>query len=161
MFDLQAIAFQAGITRVSAFKLSRDGTGRVYPESGVNAPFHRASHHGGSGERLAQFAQINKYHVSMLPYFLKRLKETPDGEGSLLDNTLIVYGSPMGDSNVHNHKRCPLVLLGKAGAKLKGNLHVKAADGTPMANVFLTLMHRLGIEHLDGFGDSTGEFTAI
>src|SRR5215470_1402063 len=159
MFDLQTIAFSAGITDVSAFKISRDGTGRVFPESGVNAPFHRASHHGGSGERLAQFAQINKYHVSMIPYFLNKLKSTPDGDGNLLDHTLIVYGSSMGDSNVHNHKRCPLFLAGHAGGQLKGNLHVKAPDGTPMANVFLTLMHKLGMDDVTSFGDSSGEFS--
>jgi len=159
MFDLQAVAFSAGITNVSAFKVSRDGTGRVFPESGVNAPFHRASHHGGSGERLAQFAQINKYHVSMMPYFLQKLKNTPDGDGNLLDHTLVIYGSAMGDSNVHNHKRCPLFLAGHAGGMLKGNIHIKAAGGTPMANVFLTLMHGLGLNDIESFGDSTGELS--
>jgi hypothetical protein len=159
MFDLQTIAFTAGLTNVSAFKVSRDGTGRVFPESGVNAPFHRASHHGGTGDRLAQFAQINKYHVGMMPYFLDKLKNTADGDGTLLDHTLVIYGSAMGDSNVHNHKRCPLFLAGHAGGKLKGNLHIKAPDQTPMANVFLTLMHQLGMEDIESFGDSTQEFS--
>lgn len=159
MFDLQALAFQSGITRVSAFKVSRDGTGRVYPESGVPVPFHRASHHGSTGERLAQFAQINKYHISMLPYFFERLKKTPDGDGNLLDNTLVIYGSSMGDSNVHNHRRCPLFFAGHAGGMLKGNLHVKAPDATPMANVFLTMMHGLGLTDVTSFGDSREEFS--
>jgi hypothetical protein len=159
MFDLQAVAFSAGLTNVSAFKVSRDGTGRVFPESGVSAPFHRASHHGGSGERLAQFAQINKYHVSMMPYFIEKLKSTPDGDGNLLDHTVIIYGSAMGDSNVHNHKRCPLFLVGHGNGLLKGNMHIRAATGTPMANVFLTLMHGLGMNDIESFGDSTGPLT--
>jgi hypothetical protein len=92
----------------------------------------------------------------MVPYFLEKLKNTPDGDGTLLDNTLILFGSPMGNSNLHNHKRCPLFLAGHAGGKLKGNLHVKAADGTPMANVMLRLMHDLGLDDMKSFGDSTG-----
>ena len=120
-----------------SFKLGRDGSSRVYPESGVNAGFHPASHHGEREERIRDFAKINRYHVSLLPYFLEKLKNTPDGDGNLLDNTLIIYGSPMGNSNVHNHN-CPLFLAGHGGGALKGGLHLKAADGTPMANVMLT-----------------------
>ena len=93
-----------------------------------------------------------------LPYFLEKLKKTPDGDGTLLDNALILYGSPMGNPNVHNHKRCPLFLAGKAGGQLKGGLHVKAGDGTPMANVFLSMAHLLGVDDLTAFGDSTGTF---
>ena len=94
----------------------------------------------------------------MVPYFLEKLRNTPDGDSTLLENTLVIYGSPMGNSNVHNHKRCPLFLAGRAGGHLKGGLHLKAADGTPMANVFLTLMHKLGLDEIETFGDSTGEF---
>jgi hypothetical protein len=158
MFDLQALAFAADVTRVFSFKLGRDGSARVYPLSGVNAPFHPASHHGDREDRVTQFAQINKHHVSLVPYFLEKLKNTPDGDGNLLDRSLIIYGSPMGNSNVHNHKRCPLFLAGRADGHLKGNLHVKAADGTPMANVMLSLLHSLGLDDLKTFGDSTGEF---
>src|SRR5436190_17295643 len=158
MFDLQALAFAADVTRVFSFKLGRDGSARVHPSSGVNAPFHPASHHGDREDRVTQFAQINKHHVSLVPYFLEKLKNTPDGDGNLLDRSLIIYGSPMGNSNVHNHKRCPLFLAGRAGGHLKGNLHVKAADGTPMANVMLSLLHSLGLDDLKSFGDSTGEF---
>jgi hypothetical protein len=157
MFDLQAIAFASDITRVTAFKLSRDVSNRVYPETGVNTGFHIASHHGEREERILDLAKINRYHVSLLPYFLERLKKTADGDSNLLENTLIVYGSPMGNSNVHNHKRCPLFLAGRAGGHLKGNLHVKAADGTPMANVMLTLLQNLGVE-AESFGDSSGTF---
>jgi hypothetical protein len=158
MFDLQAIALAADITRVFAFKLSRDVSGRVFPQTGVTTGFHNASHHAERPERILDFAKINKYHVSLVPGFLERLKRTPDGDASLLDNTLMVYGSPMGNPNVHNHKRCPLFIAGKAGGQLKGGLHIKAADGTPMANVFLSMAHMLGMSDLASFGDSTGEF---
>jgi hypothetical protein len=157
MFDLQALAFMSDVTRVSSFKLSRDATGRVYPESGVRTAFHAASHHGEDEAQILDFGKINTYHVSMLPYFLEKLKNAPDGDGNLLDNTVVLYGSPMGDSNLHNHRRCPLFLAGHGGGQLKGNLHVKAADGTPMANVFLTLLHRLGVDDMESFGDSNGE----
>ena len=156
MYDLQALAFAGDITRVFTFKTGRDGSARVYPDSGVNLPFHPASHHGERDDRVTQFAAINKYQVGLLPHFLDKLKSIKEGDSNLLDQTVIVYGSPMGNSNVHNHKRCPLFLVGKGGGMLKGGLHLKAADGTPMANVFLTLAHGLGLD-LQSFGDSTGE----
>ena len=157
MFDLQAVAFAADITRVFAFKLSRDVSNRVFKEAGVTTGFHIASHHNDRDDRILEFSKINKYHVSLLPYFLEKLKNTPDGEGSLLDNSLILYGSPMGNPNVHNHKRCPLFFAGHAGGRLKGQLHVKANDGTPMANAMLSALQILGVE-IDSFGDSTGSF---
>ena len=153
MFDLQALAFASDITRVFAFKLGRDASNRVFPDSGVTTGFHSASHHGDREDRVTAFARINRYHVSMVPYFLDKLRRTPDGDGNLLDNTLVLYGSPMGNSNVHNHKRCPLFLAGHAGGKLKGGLHHKAMDGTPMANAMLSVAQTLGLE-LDKFGDS-------
>ncbi len=158
MYDLQALAFAGDITRVFTFKTGRDGSARVYPDSGVNLPFHPASHHGERDDRVTQFAAINKYQVGLLPHFLDKLKSIKEGDSNLLDQTVIVYGSPMGNSNVHNHKRCPLFLVGKGGGMLKGGLHLKAADGTPMANVFLTLAHGLGLD-LQSFGDSTGEYS--
>jgi hypothetical protein len=158
MYDLQALAFAGDITRVFTFKTGRDGSARVYPESGVNLPFHPASHHGEREDRVTQFAAINKYQVGLLPHFLDKLKSIKEGDSNLLDQTVIVYGSPMGNSNVHNHKRCPLFLMGKGGGMLKGGLHLKAADGTPMANVLLTLGHGLGLD-LPSFGDSTGEYS--
>jgi hypothetical protein len=154
MFDLQALAFASDITRVFAFKLGRDASNRVFADSGVSTGFHSASHHGDREDRVMSFARINRYHVSMIPYFLDKLKRTPDGDGTLLDNTLVLYGSPMGNSNVHNHKRCPLFLAGHAGGKIKGGVHVKAADGTPMANAMLTVAQALGLD-ADTFGDST------
>ena len=154
MFDMQVVAFAADVTRVVAFKLSRDVSNRVYPETGVNTGFHIASHHGENETKVMDLAKINKYHVSLVPYFLKKLKETPDGESNLLENSLLIYGSPMGNSNVHNHKRCPLFFAGHAGGALKGNMHIKAADGTPMANAMLGALRGVGLE-LDTFGDSS------
>jgi Protein of unknown function (DUF1552) len=159
MFDLQAVAFQADVTRVFSFKMGRDASSRVYPESGVSKGFHPASHHGNKHGNISEFAQINRYHISLLPYFLEKLQSVRDGDRSLLDRTLIVYGSPMGDPNIHNHKRCPLIVLGGANGELPGNLHLRAQAGTPMANVMLTLMHKLGLSDIEQFGDSTGTFS--
>jgi len=158
MFDLQVVAFASDVTRVFSFKMARDGSSRAYPESGHPGPFHPTSHHQDKEEKIRDFAKINKYHVSMLPYFLDKLKATPDGESNLLDNTMILYGSPMGNSNLHNHRRCPLILLGHAGGKLNGGLHLKAKDETPMANVMLSMLHTLGLDDLKSFGDSTAPF---
>jgi len=157
LMDLIALAFASDSTRVFSFKLGRDASGRAYPESGLTTGFHNASHHGEREERIMDFAKINRYHVSMVPYLLERLKNTPDGDATLLDNSLIIYGSPMGDSNIHNHKRVPLFVAGHAGGQLKGGLHVKAPDGTPMANPMLTMLHMLGRTEVEQFGDSTGE----
>ena len=155
MFDLQALAFAADITRVFSFKMGRDGSSRVYPESGSDKPFHPASHHGGNEKGVKDFFMINKYHVAMLPYFLDKLRNIQEGEGNLLDKTLVMYGSPMADSNLHSHRRCPLFLVGGANGKLAGNTHIKAADGTPMANAMLGVMHTLGLDDVKSFGDST------
>jgi len=159
MFDLQALAFESNMTRVFSFKMGRDSSARVFPESGTDRPFHPASHHGNRGENITDFYKLNKYHVSMLPYFLDRLKNTMEGESNLLDKTMIVYGSPMGDGNVHNHKRCPLVVVGGANGQLGGNMHLRAPDGTPMANVMLSLLHKLGMDDMESFGDSTGDLS--
>lgn len=156
MFDLQALAFASDVTRVFSFKMGRDGSSRVYPDSGSDKPFHPASHHGGNEKGVKEFSLINKYHVSLLPYFLDKLKSMNEGDKNLLDKTLIMYGSPMGDSNLHNHRRVPLILLGGANGKLKGNQHIKAPDGTPMANAQLSVMHMLGMNSVNTFGDSTG-----
>ncbi|MEK9505217.1 DUF1552 domain-containing protein [Gaopeijia maritima] len=156
MFDLQALAFQSDMTRVFSFKMGRDSSARVYPESGSERPFHPASHHGGREDAVLEFAKINSYHVSMLPYFLKKLEEISEGDETMLDKTMIIYGSPMGDSNLHNHKRCPLIVLGGANGSLDTGYHHSYADGTPMANVMLSLMHNLGMDDLQSFGDSTG-----
>lgn len=160
MFDLQVLAFTSDITRIVTFKMSRDVSGRVFPESGVTAGFHSASHHGGDPERVLRFNKINTYHMSLIPYFLEKLESTMEGDTHLLDKTLLVCGSPMGDPNLHNHRRCPLFLAGGANGKLpKGGHHIMAADGTPMANVLLSALHMLGMDDIERFGNSTGAFS--
>jgi Protein of unknown function (DUF1552) len=159
MFDIQVLALQTDMTRITSFKTGRDAQNRVFPECESNQPFHPASHHGGREERIMEFNKICKFRVGQMAYFLDRMKNTMDGDASLLDKTLIIWGSPMADPNIHNHRRCPLVLFGHANGGLKGNLHLKAPDGTPMANVMLTLLHQLGLDDVKTFGDSTGEFS--
>ena len=159
MFDIQALAFASDVTRVFSLKMGRDSSARVYPGSGSDRPFHPASHHGGRESAIMEFSKINQYHVSMLPYFLDLLKDIQEGDSNMLDKTMIMYGSPMADGNLHNHRRAPLIALGKANGALEGGLHHKAPDGTPMANAMLSMMHGLGMDDMDSFGDSTGEFT--
>jgi hypothetical protein len=156
MFDLQVLAFAAEITRVSAFKMSRDTSNRVFPESGVKTPFHTLSHHSEDPALIAEFAKLNRYHVGMVRYFLQKLQNTPDGAGNLLDHSVILYGSPMGDSYTHNHRRLPMFLAGHASGALQGNLHRMCPAGTPHANTLLTTIRRLGLETYS-IGDSTGE----
>ncbi|KPJ76344.1 MAG: hypothetical protein AMS19_13185 [Gemmatimonas sp. SG8_23] len=158
MFDLQVLALQTDMTRVITFKTGRDSENRVFPESGSDRPFHPASHHGGREEAILEFNKICQYRVSMLPYLVEKLMNTQDGESNLLDKSVVMFGSPMADANLHNHRRCPLLFLGKGNGILEGNLHLKAADGTPMANVMLTLLQELGHTNMDSFGDSTGGF---
>ena len=160
MFDIQVLALQSDMTRVISFKTGRDASSRAFPESGTNKGFHPASHHGGREATVMEFNLINKYHVSMVPYFLDKLKNSMDGDKNLLERSMIVYGSPMGDSNLHNHRRCPLLLLGGGNGRLANNVHLKAPDGTPMANVFLSLLHKLGMDDIKSFGDSTDEIHA-
>ncbi len=156
MFDLQVLAFMTDTTRVSSFKLSRDVSSRVYPESGVKSPFHGLSHHGENTDTIAEFAKLNQYHVSKAAYFIDKLKNTPDGDGNLLDHSLVLYGSPMGDSHIHDHKRLPIFLAGKANGQLRGNQHFRAPDGTPAANLLLSVLRKLGVEDVASIGDSTG-----
>ena len=159
MFDLQVLAFQSDMTRVVSFKMGRDSSARVFPDSGCDKPFHPASHHGGNEEAILEFSLINRYHVSMLPYFFRALQESMEADATLLDKTMVIYGSPMGDPNLHNHRRCPLFMVGGANGRLAGNMHLRAEPGTPMANVMLTLLHKLGLDDMESFGDSTGDFS--
>jgi hypothetical protein len=156
MFKLLTLAFAADITRVCSFKLGIDRSQRIYPESGINTPFHALSHHREDPEKIEQYAKLNAYHVSRVALFLKALQQTPDGDGNLLDHSAVLYGSPMGDSHVHAHTFLPLVLAGNANGRIKGNKHVRCPEATPMANLLLTLGHRLGVDS-DQIGDSTGE----
>lgn len=155
MLDLQVLAFSADVTRVATMKFSRDVSNRVFAESGSTAAFHSASHHGSVPKSIEDLAIINVYHHKMLAYFADKLKNTPDGDGNLLDHSLVMYGSPLGDSNVHAHKRVPFLLLGHGNGTVKGNLHLKCPEGTPQANGLLTILHKLGVDQ-ERFGDSTG-----
>ncbi len=157
MFDFQALALQSDMTRVIAFKTGRDASVRVYTdaEPAAQVAFHNASHYGASGANVDKFNLINKYYMTQMAYFLDLLKNTPDGNSNLLENSVIMYGSPMGDSNLHNHRRCPLIVLGHANGKLAGNMHIKAPDNTPMANAFVSMAHAMGHTDIMQFGDST------
>lgn len=155
MFDMQALAFAADVTRVSAIKLSRDTSNRVFEASGVRMPFHTLSHHIEDPALIAEFAKLNRYHIGMLRYFLEKLRATPDGDGNLLDHSLVLYGSPMGDSNTHNHRRLPMLIAGHACGALRGNLHTVCEDGTPHGNTLLTILKKLNVD-VDSVGDSNG-----
>jgi hypothetical protein len=139
---------------VFSFKLGRDASNRTYPESGFKGAFHSSSHHGEREERIVDFQTINTYHVSMIPYFLEKLKNTPEGDSNLLENTLVMYGSPMGDSNLHNHKRVPFFSPGMPAARSRA-AYVRAADGTPLANAMLSVLQKIGFDDVGSFGDST------
>src|SRR5262244_769100 len=156
MVDLQILAFQADITRVVTFQLTREQSNRTYPEIGVPDPHHPTSHHGGDPEKIAKIAKINTFHVSLFSEFLQRMKATKDSNGSLLDHVVYLYGSGMGNPNVHDHENLPLLVAGGAAAGLKGGRHLTYDQGLPLANVHLTLLDRVGV-HLDSFGDSTGK----
>jgi len=156
MFDLQILAFQADITRVVTFQLAREQSNRTYPEIGVGDPHHPISHHGNEPEKVAKIAKINTHHVSLFADFLQRMKATPDGDGSLLDHSVYLYGSGMGNPSLHDHENLPILVAGGAATGLKGGRHIRYEKGTNLANVHLTLLDRVGI-HLDSFVDSTGK----
>src|SRR5438874_1549088 len=156
MFDLQILAFQADITRVVTFQLTREQSNRTYPEIGVADPHHPTSHHGNDPEKVAKIAKINSFHVSLFADFLQRMRATPDGDGSLLDHTVYLYGSGMGNPSLHDHENLPLLVAGGAASGLKGGRQIKYDKGMPLANVHLTLLDRVGV-HVDSFGDSSGK----
>ena len=155
MFDLQVLALRADVTRIITFQLARESSNRTYPEIGVPDPHHPISHHGNIPEKLAMLAKINQFHVSLFAHFLEQLASVPEGDGTLLDNTLYLYGSGMGNPNVHNHVNLPIVVAGGGAGTVRGGRHVKYAEPTPMANLHLTLLDSVGV-HLDAFADSTG-----
>ena len=158
MFDLQVVAFEADLTRVISFKIGKDLSNRTFPESGVAQAHHAATHHGNKPESLLLLNRINQYRISVLPYFLDKLKNTVEGDANLLEKTAIVWGSAMGDANVHAHRRAPLIFLGHGNGSLEGNLHLKAREGMPMANAMLSLLNGIGHEEMDSFGDSTSRY---
>jgi hypothetical protein len=155
MFDLQVLALQGDVTRVITFQLARETSNRTYPEIGVPDPHHPLSHHGNDPAKIERMAKINAFHVSLFAEFLQKLKATPEGDGTLLDHSLVLYGSGIGNPNVHDHTNLPILVAGGAATGLKGNRHLRYAKPTPLANLHLTLLDRVGV-HLDSFADSNG-----
>ncbi|WP_246109806.1 DUF1552 domain-containing protein [Roseimaritima multifibrata] len=155
MFELQLLAFQGDITRVVSFQLAREASTRTYPEIGVPEPHHPITHHGKDPEKLEKVAKINRFHLSLFADFLKRMQETPEGNGNLLDHSLYMYGSGMGDPDKHDHTNLPLVIAGGAAGQMRGGRHIQYDDPMPLSNVHLTLLNKIGVP-LESFADSTG-----
>lgn len=155
MFDLQLLAYQGDITRIASFQIARETSNRSYPEIGVPDPHHPLSHHGDDPDKIARMSKINAFHVSLYAEYLEKLKNTPEGNGSLLDNSLILYGSGIGNPNVHDHTNLPIIVAGGSSGGMKGNRHIRYDKPTPLANLHLTLLDKVGVK-IDSFGDSTG-----
>jgi Protein of unknown function (DUF1552). len=160
MFDLQVLALQGDVTRIITFQLARETSNRTYPEIGVSEPHHPLTHNGGDPEKLAKVAKINAFHVSLFAEFLEKLKATLDGDGSLLDHSLWLYGSGMGNPDVHDHTNLPILVAGAAGGKLKGGRHIRYQEPKPLANLHLTLLDKVGVR-LDSFQDSDGKIDEL
>jgi hypothetical protein len=156
MYDLQVVAFQADLTRVCTLVVGREGSTRVYPEIEVPDPHHPLTHHRNNPEWIEKVTKINCLHAELFAYFLKRLKSTPDGDGTLLDHSMVVYGAGLSDGNKHSHENLPILLAGRAGGSLKPGQHIVFKPGTPMTNLYLSLLDRMGVEP-EKIGDSTGK----
>ncbi len=160
MFDLQVLALQGDVTRVITFQLAREASTRTYNEIGVSEAHHPLTHHGGDPEKLAKVAQINAYHVSLFAYFLERLQATPDGDGTLLDHSIYMYGSGMGNPDKHDHVNLPILVAGGAAGRMKGGRHIRYTQPAPLANLHLTMLDKAGVA-LDSFADSKGKIREI
>ena len=160
MFDLQLLAFRGDITRVVTFQLAREASTRTYPEIGVPEPHHPVTHHGNDPVKLEKVARINQFHVSLFANFLKRMNEIPEAGGTLLDHSLYMYGSGMGDPDAHDHSNLPIVVAGGAAGKMQGGRHMQFDDPTPLSNLHLTLLNKVGVP-LETFADSTGRIDRL
>ena len=160
MFDLQVLALQGDITRVITFQLARETSNRTYPEIGVSDPHHPLTHHGNDPEKVAKVALINRFHVSLFADFLMKLQATPEAGGTLLDHSLYLYGSGMGNPNLHDHKNLPILVAGGAAGKMLGGRHIKLEQTTPLANLHLTLLDKVGVQ-IDKFADSEGQIPGL
>jgi hypothetical protein len=156
MFDLQLLALQGDITRVITFQLARETSNRTYPEIGVPAPHHPLTHHGNDPDKIAKVAKINQFHVSLFAQFLEKLQATPEAGGTLLEHCVYLYGSGMGNPNVHDHTNLPILVAGGAAGNIRGGRHIRFAQPTPLANLHLTLLDKVGVR-LESFGDSVGK----
>ena len=155
MFDLQVLAYQPDMTRVCTCMLSKELCNRTYNQVDVSDPHHQLSHHQKRPDNLVKLARINRYHLGLLSYYLEKLQSTPDGDGSLLDHMMLLYGSGMGDSDAHSPKDLPILLAGGANGKLKGGRHIRAAEGTPLSNLYMSMLYKLGVP-ADSIGASPG-----
>ncbi len=160
MFDLQLLALQGDVTRVITFQLARETSNRTYPEIGVPDSHHPLTHHGNDPEKVAKVAKINQFHVSLFAEFLQKLRATPEGDGTLLDHALYLYGSGMGNPNVHDHTNLPILVAGGAAGRMKGGRHIRYPNPVPLANLHLTLLDKVGV-HLDSFADSSGQIQEL
>jgi hypothetical protein len=160
MFDLLAVAFQSDLTRIATFMLAREGSNRAYREIGISDAHHSLTHHRGNQEMIAKVAQINRYHVEQFAYFLGKLDSIKEGDGTLLDHSMIVYGSGLSDGNRHQHNDLPCLLVGGAAGALRSGRHVKYAAETPMANLYLAMLDRVGVKP-ERLGDSNGELNHL
>jgi hypothetical protein len=158
MTDLQALAFQSDKTRVITFLVAHEQSTRPYPEIGIPDPHHPLTHHSGDQEKIAKVVQIQTYHAKMFSYFLEKMRSTQDGDGTLLDHMMIVYGGSISDANVHKHEDLPILLMGGGDGRLKGGRHLRYPKDTPVTNLFLTMLDNLGV-HTESFGDSTGHLS--
>jgi hypothetical protein len=158
MYDLQVLAWQADLTRISTFLLAKELSGAVYPKSAIRDSYHTLSHHSQSEDLKARYAVLNRYHVGLFAYFVEKLHNTPDGDGTLLDNSLVMYGSGMSDGNSHDHDPLPVLLAGRASGHLEGNRHIVNPKRTNMSNLLVAMLDKLGVPQ-ESFGDSTGHLT--
>jgi hypothetical protein len=161
MIDMQVVAWQTDMTRVASLMLGRDGSNRAYREIGISDGHHSISHHQGDAEKIEKLMKIDQLHVSMFAYLLDRLRSTPDGDGTLLDHSLVLFGSSISESNIHTHDDLPIVLAGGANGRVKGNRHLAYSKETPLNNLFLNMFDLAGVPHVDGFGDSTGRLSGL
>jgi len=161
MIDMMVVAWQTDMTRVASFMLGRDGSNRAYREIGISDGHHSISHHQGDAERLDKLIKIDELHVSMFAYMVKRLQETADGDGTLLDHSLVLFGSSISESNIHTHDDLPIVLAGTGNGQVRGNRHLVYPKETPLNNLFLNMFDLAGLPRVDGFGDSRGRLTDL
>jgi hypothetical protein len=160
MYDLQVLAYQCDMTRVISFQVGREHSGMTYPQIGVSDSHHPISHHGGDKSKMAKVAKINTYHMTLFAYYLEKLRSTADGDGSLLDSLILLYGSGLSDGNRHDYHDVPVLLAGGTGGRLKGDRYLRFPSGTKLSNLQLTMLHVTGVA-VDSFGDSTGELSNI
>jgi hypothetical protein len=160
MFDLQVLAYQSDLTRVTTFMLAKEISQRTYPQVGVADPHHSISHHKDEQDKLEKLSKINNLHITLFSYYLDRLRSTPDGEGTLLDNVMIVYGGGMSNSNIHQHSNLPALLVGGGAGRLKAGYHRRLAKETPMANLLVSLLDKLDVP-IEKFSDSTGKLDVM